>query len=418
MSQTAISSELEQRLQKIGTYTAAPASTISQTLRRPATRQATPTRVSASPKQDTQKDEAAQIREEMAQITLSLSKLGRQYGVHNAEFADLLSKNGSFKLHERFRLGWYTHVWKNQDKADEIEVNAYTRNAESLDTIAQKMDEVVTTAYQRAEEGLAKVLETRTRAINNKRFLERSLIDKLQEGYVSDDEMAEATAEVTKYMTELSFFDETLTMLHAEIEKAKNANDVGAVKALAQKAQETLDKKYDLVDGKVGADGKVSDLRRRVLSVAHSVDTIKGSIVASDVSMAQAEQYVTQFNKLKDMYMDMKTYVMENFKISARLASQGQLADRLADGLITLGSSARAMLDINQRLLEHVEQKIRTIYETPVYSVEDGRQIRSRLLEFESEVLEKDMQYAEAQKSIKGIMEAIRTETGGHYTTH
>ncbi|MEK6845997.1 MAG: hypothetical protein AABY26_04510, partial [Nanoarchaeota archaeon] len=326
------SSRLEGLMQKYASHTATPREQAHRTFDRTTSVQAERTRVSQEPKSEVS-TRTGEIHRSMGEIQMSLTELAETYGKLNVDLKNTLGKNAIYGVGDAIGVGWYK-VTGRKDKARKIKLDAIGKRGDVIEMLVNKMAEVLGDQYQKAVDGKAQAEALQVENVAHMKNLDSKLISSLKGGTSTGADYAVAEREVAKLETELKEIDGMLAEYERDIRAARTTHDLDKITALSNEMMQVMDIKHGVLDGRLAADGMVSNIRRELLDSAEGVQSAKGAMAASQVNYHAINALTDAMSELEIKYRHAKEDMIRVFKIQGKISAGGAKALELRDTLI------------------------------------------------------------------------------------
>lgn len=368
-------------------------------------------RASKAPKSSKQESETAELHREFAGINLDLAELAETYGKLNVKFTDLLGIGERYTTAEAVKVKLYELVGRKH-AAREIKLGAATRKGEGIETLVNSMAEVLGEQYETAKKGKKHAEDLQVENIGHMKYLDGKLIESLRGGHYSTADLTTAESEINKLESELGEIDGTLGEYEAKIKEARNAGDVASVQALTDEMSQILNIKHDVIDGKLAADGLVSDIRRELLDFAEGSQSSKGAIAASKVNYYAISALIDSMNELEIKYRHAQEDMIPVFKIQGKVAAAGLHALDMKDTLEKIANISQHLMEANATLVTHLAAETFDLLQTKVYDPEKAAAVEKRIRDYMTELNKNKMEWAEQQQALTDTIKSP------HYAQH
>ena len=363
-------------------------------------------RVSKGPQNST--TTTGNIHAEMAGIQLELAELAEEYGQLNVRMGKVFGKDKIYTLGDVAGVA-YNSLIRNRKRVREIKVQATGRKGDALAYLVGQMSIVLEKQYQRAAEGKTKAEALQVENIAHMKNLDRKLIVNLRQGYRGSADYTAAEAEVAKLEGELKEIEDVLTDYEQQVQRARAGGEVDKIMKLTDEMSQVLDIKHGVLDGRLAAEGVVTEIRRSVLDSAEGVQSAKGAIAASKVNYRAINALTDSLSELEIKYRHAKEDMIPVFHIQGKIAAGGLNALQMRDTLIKVAGISQKLMEANSRLVMHLAAESFDLLQTPLYDPERARQTEERLREYMTDLNARKMQWAEQVQSV------ITDNTQPHY---
>jgi hypothetical protein len=344
--------------------------------------------------------EMGQLHADMAGLELDLAELAESYGKLNISFSDLISKEGYGPLNALI-IGFYDVI--NKDKARKLKIDFRTKRGDSIAYLVNKMAEVLVEQHQKAKETKIKAENLQVENISHMRSLDQKIIDELRSGYVGDADYAAAKDEVDKLENELGDIDSLLMNYESKVQEAKAERDLKTVDNLTSEMSDLLEIKYGVVDGKLSAEGVVSDIRRKMLDSAEGVQSAKGALSASRVNYRTISLLTDAMAELEIKYRHAKEDMIPVFKIQGNVAAMGKDALRMNEALLKTADISHRLMEMNVRLVTHLGYKVHELTTTSLYDPARAREVEAEITGTYNQLVEMKEEFIANQQTVKDI---------------
>ncbi|MBI2672902.1 hypothetical protein HYX19_01460 [Candidatus Woesearchaeota archaeon] len=344
----------------------------------------------------------AEALAEIARIQLDSANLARKYGKLNINFTNMMGRKRIFTFGDALSYYGYSAVGK-EEKATKVYENAIKRNAENLETLADKIGEILGEQEQKLITGIER---TRRLHINNQehiKTLDRRLIESLRGGIHEGVDLTEAEKELKKLEDELREVTETHNEYESRLNAAKASGNLEDVKKIAGDMDEILKIREDIRNGKLSADGVLSEIRRELLDKAEGVQSAKGAIAASEVNDRLLNASIDFLNELAIKYKHLKEDMIPVFKIQAAIAVTAIGAAEMKKTALEVPELSRRLLNADIDLIIPLAIEVFGLLQKPAYDVEEVRAKEEKLKEAMEKLNEAKKQWANTQQRLEEI---------------
>ncbi len=355
-------------------------------------------RISKAP-QAGSKISTGDIHAEMAGIQLDLADLADQYGKLNVSFQHLIGAKKIYNIGDVSKIAFYS-VLGRKGKVKEVKVNAAKRRGDSIEFLVDKMTEVLNEQYQKAVQGRDRAKTLQVENVAHMKNLDKKLIESIRGNYSTSADLAAAEQEVKKLEAELGEIDGLLESYENDIQKAKTAGSVDLVSKLVGEMSQALDIKYGVLDGRLAADGVVSEVRRSMLNHAEGVQSAKGAVAASKTNYQAINALIDAMNDLEIKYRHACEDMIPVFKIQGRIAAGGMQALEMRDTLVRVANASQRLMEANERLVTHLARETFELLQTPIYDVEKAKVVEARIKASMDELNQLKKDWAENQQRL------------------
>jgi signal recognition particle subunit SEC65 len=287
-----------------------------------------------------------------------------------------------------------------KDKAaDDRQIQAITRTGIRINDLVDAMAEVVSDQYQTTIKAGEQVKTLQLENVAHMKGLDERLIKNLKGGTYTGVDYAQAQAEVLLMENELMTVDNELAKYESKMNEYKAKADWAKVTEVSKKMGEILDVKHGILDGRLMADGLVSDIRAKILDSAEGVQSAKGALAASSVSYLSLNALADSLKELEIKYKHAQEDMIPTFKIQGRTATLQMIARDVRNTLVEVAGASEKLMMINANLAASIGQLTFDLLKTPVYDVNKAKEIRNTLYDKMAQLNENKMQWAaETQK--------------------
>jgi hypothetical protein len=349
---------------------------------------------------------------EMAKIELELADLTEEYGALNVSFRNLIGKEKIYTLGDVASLGWYSlPIVGSKQKKREVKLEAVRRRGDAVDILANKMANVLGEQHQKSIEGKANAQEMQITNVSFMRQKDSDLIERLRSSYVGTSDYAEGEKEVGRLEKELDDINGVLMGYEGKVDASKIAGDVEGVKKLTGEMSEILEMKYQILDGKLSADGIVSEIRRKMLDSAEGIQSAKGAIAASKVNYQAISALIDSYSELEIKYRYALSDMIPVFKMQAKIATAGSRAMQMKEAILKTAAISNKLMEYNSRLVTHLSTQVFDLLKTPLYDPVKAREVEDKIKNYMTELNNAKVEWAESQQTIKDMPDVP------HYST-
>lgn len=355
--------------------------------------------------------ETGRYQQDLASIRMDLAELAEEYGKLNADFRNLVGKDKLYTMGEWFRIHGNQIIGRKQ-AARQIKLDAIGKRGDALEKLVDRMAEVLIEQYQRAVQGQERSEGLQVENVAHLKGLDRKLIESLKGGFYSESDRTAADVEVAKLEKELEDVNSVLVEYETKIRDAQKAGDTGKVTSLTDEVGQVLDIKHGLLDGRLSAEGVVSDIRREILDKAEAVQSVKGATAASRVNYIAINALIESFKELEIKYRHAKEDMIPVFKIQGRIATLGEEGMRMREALLRTAEISQRLMKANADLVADFADKTFQLLQTPLYDPEKARAVEEDLRTKMVELNKLKMEWAQQQQVLVDEREAA------HYAKH
>ncbi|MBI3334756.1 hypothetical protein HYZ97_04690 [Candidatus Pacearchaeota archaeon] len=361
---------------------------------------ASTTRLSAAPRAGLEGTvDTASLYKEVAGIQLDLAELTEQYGKLNVTFSSLVGKDKYLTLGDFIKIVGY-NIALQPKKARQVKIDAAGRKGETLVFLVSKMGEVLQEQLQRAIKGREYAHQVQGEAITHAKKMDRTLVERIANSYTGGADLEEATKELKKIESELGEFDSLLVSYESDVQNAKKVGDVEQVKRLTADMLEVLSMKEQVLDGRLSAEGVVSDIRRDILKSAEGIQSAKGAIAATRVNYKATNLWIDAMNELVFKYEHALHDFVPVFETQAKITAGGLEALAIKDALLRASEISQRLMDANEKLVKKLSAEVFELVKTPLLDPEKARAAEQRLKEYTDQLNEQKIKWAEAQQRV------------------
>jgi len=365
-------------------------------------------RISKQPSAKGAKTETGALHGEMAALQLDLAELAEEYGKLNVNFQSIMNKE--------YSVGEAVHIWVmeilNKDKARKLKLEAATEKGDTIATLVDKMSEVLEDQYQKALECKAKSENLQVENIAIMRGLDEKIIRSLKTGYVGDADYSAAKQEVEKLELELKEFDDLLMDYESKVKEAKELRDLVEVDRLTDEMTQVLEIKYGVIDGKLSADGIVSEIRREMLDSAEAVQSAKGALSASRVNYKTISLLIDAMSELEIKYRHAKEDFIPVFKMQGNVSALGQKALAMNKALVQTAAISERLMSTNVKLVAYLGNKTLELIKTPLYDPVKAEEAYQEISGVIDELVKEKEEFIGAMQTMQNL------PAEPHYTRH
>ncbi len=340
------------------------------------------------------KTQVGNYQAELGTIKIELAQLAQRYGKLNIQFKELLT--GKTKM--RF-LDLVKYPFANADKNLNIHIEPLGRRVDALESLVDRMGEVLEDQHQRAIKGRDKAKTLQQTVIAHIKYLDKKLIESLKGGNYTTTDLTEAQQEARKIEQELAEVNEVLDDYQIKIKTAQETGKIEDVRKLSEEVGQVLDMKYNILDGRLSTDGIVSDIRRSILDSAEAAASAKAAAAASQVNYQATNALVDAFNELEIKYRHAKTDFLPVFKHQAMITDAGEAALKMRDALAETARISERLMAANVQMIEDVASKTFDLLKMPLYDPERAKTLETEIREYMENLNAQKMAWAEATKN-------------------
>lgn len=341
------------------------------------------------------------IQAEMDSIRMTLTALAEDYGQLNVSFRNTIGKEAIYKFTDLAKIGYsYIPVLGSEEKRRKVRYAAVERKGNAVETLVNMMADILQKQYEQAKEGKSKVETLQIQNIAHMKYLDKELIRNLKGGKYTVTDMATAEAEVQKLENELIDIEKILGDYDTKMQEAKATGKLEDLTKLTDEATKVLDIKHGVLDGRLAADGVVSNIRREILDSANGVEESRGAIAASKVNYRAISALVDSFTELEIKYRHARDYFIPVFKIQGTVAGMGMDATKLQKTLLQLSEVSGKLMETNAKLVEYVAVETFNLLKTPLYNVERAEAIEAQIKDYMKELNQAKMEWADTAQRL------------------
>lgn len=348
------------------------------------------------------------IHAEFAGLNYDLADLTDQYGQLNVNFSNLLGAKRIYGPLTALKIAVYETFGK-KEAAKGMKIAAAQRRGDALEILVNKMAEVLQDQHQKAIAGREQSKGLQVENVAHIKTLDRKFIECLRGGHYTGADLAAAEIEAKKLETELTDIDDALGAYEKEVNAAKAAGDATKVHDITEKMCEVLDMKYAVLDGKLAAEGVVSEIRRQLLDSAEGVQSTKGATAQSKVNYQAINALIDAMSELEIKYRHALEDMVPVFRIQSKIAATGLGALEVRDTLVKTAKISERLMEANERLVLHLARETFELLKTPLYDTEKAHAAEARIQTAMGELNAQKKAWAEYQQSIES------TRTKPHY---
>lgn len=346
-----------------------------------------------------QEESISDIYQGMAEIQIELAELAEEYGKLAVTFNNVVGKDSLYTLWDAVRLKTY-EILNLKDSEKKLKLEAISRKGDGIERLAGKLAEVVEDAYQRAVEGREKGKAILVEVIDHRKNLEKKIIENLRGSFYSGADKEEADKEVKKLESELSDIDKTLEAYEKDAQDAKTAGDLTKVNQLTDEMSQVLDIKQGVMDGKLSADGVVSEIRRTILDQAEGLQSAKGALVAERVNYQAVNSLIDSMDELVIKYNHAKQDMIPVFIQQAKIAGLGMEAKDVKETLLKVANVSNKLMEANARLVTRIAAETYELLKTPIYDREKALVVEENIRGYRAELDRLKMEWAANQQTL------------------
>lgn len=355
-------------------------------------------RLSAEPKAEVS-TRTGEIHRSMGEIQMSLTELAETYGKLNVDLKNTLGKDAIYGIGDAAAVGWYTVTGRKQ-KARKIKLDAIGKRGDVIELLVNKMAEVLGDQYQKAVDGKTQAEALQVENVAHMKSLDSKLIGCLKGSTSTGADYAIAEREVAKLETELKEIDGILAEYERDIQAARTTHDLDKITALSNEMMQVMDIKHGVLDGRLAADGVVSNIRRELLDSAEGVQSAKGAMGASQVNYHAINALIDAMSELEIKYRHAKEDMIPVFKIQGRISAGGTKALELRDTLLKMANISQKLMEANAELVKHLATETFELLQTPLYDPERAHAVEEKLKDYMGKLNQMKVEWAENQQRV------------------
>lgn len=357
-------------------------------------------RLSNAPQTESGKGiDTATLYKDMAGIQMDLAELTEQYGKLNVNFQSVMGKNKFLTYTDVAKVLAYNLILQKQ-KARQVKLDAAGRKGETLVFLVDRMGEVLGDQHQKAVKGREYAQQVQLENVAHAKLMDRTFVERLGASYIGTSDIEEATAELVKLENELNEIDGVLVEYEGKVQQAKVAKDVNEVKRLTGEMTEVLNMKEGVLDGRLSAEGIVSDIRRDFLKSAEGIQSAKGAIAATKVNYQATTLWIDAMNELVFKYEHALHDFVPVFQAQAKIAAGGLEALAMKEALLKASQLSQRLMEANEKLVTKLTSEVFDLVKTPLYDPIKAKAVEDRLKEYATQLNDSKKQWAEAQQSV------------------
>ena len=354
------------------------------------------TRISKGPGVQT---ETGAIHQEMAGIQLDLTALAEQYGKLNVEFGDLLKGDRLYGRWESLRIMSNELIGRNT-RAREMKLEAAGRRGNQIEYLVNKMSEVLNEQYQKAVQAKAQAEALQLENIVHMKTLDQKLIATLRNSYGTSADYTQAESELNRLEGELKEITDVLEAYQHDVQTAKAAGEIDKVTAVTNEMVQVLEIKNGVLDGRLSAQGMVSEIRRGMLDYAEGLQSVKGAQAASRVNYHAINAWIDAMGELEIKYRHAREDMIPVFNIQGKIAAGGMQALELRNTLLEVSQISQRLMEANVNLVTHLASQTFELLQTPLYDVDKAREVEGRITAYMQDLNAQKKAWAEAQQAL------------------
>ncbi len=361
---------------------------------------------------------------EIARIQIQLTRMAKNYGTLFNGFDDLLKGEGVMGRWDTIKYQIYEKIGMEK-KADQLLTKNVIKQKESLNTLTEKIAEAINESHQKAEKGkgLAQTL-LETELIPHMKYLNRDLVEELRTGITTDEDYEVAMNEVEKLDKELAEIDNVLAKYEKKVFAAKRKKDFENIRKFTNEMDQVLNIKEQILDGKLGAEGVVSEIRREILESSEAVQSAKGAIAMSWVNYRAFTAIVDSFSEMEFKYRHLRDHMVPVFKQQSQAAVMGNQILEMGKQIEEISSAYNALGEYVVNLTNHMLDQTFEIVKKPIFEVSKANDLFTTIDQIYAAKNKEKLAWADLQQRLDTLPEVVKkagkveNSSGVRYRSH
>ncbi len=359
-------------------------------------------RISKAPSVGQETTSIGALHKEMAGLQLDLVDLNEEHGKLNVDFRNVLGKDAIYGFGDALQLAFYT-VTRQKKKKKEVKLDAIEKRGNALEQMVNRMAEVLEEQHQKAIQGKERAKGIQQENISHMKYLDQELIGHLKGSHYTGSDLTSAEKEVGKLEAEMHEIEQVLMEYQSDIQAAKATQDLDTIERLTEEVSQVLDIKYGILDGKLSADGVVSEIRRDMLDHAEGVQASKGAIAATRVNYQATGALIDAMNELEIKYKHAMSKMVPTFKVQAKIAGMGTQAIALKQTLVKAADISQRLMDFNVKLVTYLASESFDFVKNPIQDIERAKECEYRISSFMKQLNQQKKEFAEAMQMVSEL---------------
>jgi hypothetical protein len=357
---------------------------------------------------------SSEVTQQMTQVKLDLARLARKYGKLGLNFKNLLGKNSVYTAGDLVGYLWYAST-RQTEKLDKLQVEAAGRHNEAINTLIDMMADVLGDQYQKAVQGkdLSEKLQVQNVALINR--LHDKMTTSLKNSHYTGADLATAESEVEKITSELSDINSIISEYETKINTSRSEGKLDDINKYTEELGQVVDMEKGVLDGKLSADGLVSEIRRNILDATKGVQSAKGAIAASRVNYQAISTLIDSMNELEISYRHAKEDMLPVFRIQGQIATIGMTGMDIKQTLLEVSEISTRLLDVNANLVMALANETYELMKNPIYDIEAAKKVETRIKDYRAKLNQLKMDWVQNNQKISDLAAFVEEP---HYAKH
>ncbi len=343
---------------------------------------------------------------EVTSIELATARLLKEEGMLMGDFRSFVSRNSPYTAKQKIHLAylWTTAVTKSRKASLEDKQIEYScKEGDNLAMLVDKVGELYEKNMAEAEKALNIGYDLKQRNLDHRKYLEQEVIRCLQEGTVGVSDQTGAELEVKKWASQIAEIDATMAALEGELKAARDSGNMDEVKRLTGDLTEALDFKYQVLEGKAGAESEVLKIRRDIMDRTKGVEVARSAIIGSEANYEAINAFIDAYTDLMIVYEHQKDKLLPLFKDTAATVALGKGADKLKRVLQTTADLAERLIVVQCEAAAQVAEEAFAVLSSDTFDLYKLKASKDRLVQRMENLNERKKQYAEINTAMSDI---------------
>jgi hypothetical protein len=351
------------------------------------------------------------IQNDLARIRRDINALTMDYAQANKAFRDMIASD-DLSTWEKMRVGWHEHVTGNMERARNILENSEERRNASMVDLIDDMAEILNMQHEKALQGTTHSMEIKMTIDQRIRELHRAMLSRHKGSATGAEQFNAAKLELYRLNTEIEQVDALIHQYSLAVQNAALSEDQVKVEELTGEMHNLIDLKYGLMDGRLAAEGKVSDVRLNILNYTEGLQSARGSLAASNVNYQAASALYDAMSELEIKFRYAKEDMIGVFKDQAMIAAAGSDAIDMKDTLVEMARISEELMAANAELVTYLADESFKLLQTPLYDVQKASALEKQIRTYMNDLNAQKIEWA------KNMQNMITEPTPAHYTAH
>ncbi len=339
-----------------------------------------------------------------AGICLDLVDIIEEHGMLTSNFSDVIGKRKYLSPGQWLKVKLYSAIGAKQ-KATTVKKDAVTQKNKNLNIVVDRIADVVDNLYQKSVQAREKVTEAMSKNIDYRKEKDKALIERIRDSYHGGADEALAVEELRKLEVELGDIEKIVEDYDDKIFKAKKENNLPEVNRLTDEVLQTLEYKHEVLDGKVAADGVVSEIRRKMLDSAAGIKSAREALVRSKENYEVFRGLLDTISRQEILYKYEREDMVEIYREQATAAIMGLEDLDRSDALDKLSATSEKLAEANAKLLLHLYRVTSEQLYNPRVDREASERRIHEIKTMRAEIEQKDREFVEATQRLRSPQE-------------